>query len=101
MFLEIVADAGNVGCYLHAVCKANSRDFSDGRVWFLRSFGRNFSANSTLERRWEVNGAIFEHIEATRKCRRLRFASDFFSFSPYELVNCGHFVEGQTLPAIK
>src|SRR5688572_3446900 len=50
VFLKIVAFAWDICCNFHTVCKANSGDLSDSRVWLLWSLGCNLRAHTSLER---------------------------------------------------
>ncbi len=71
VFLEGVADAGNVGRHFHAVSQTDAGDFSDGGVRLSRGFGCNLGANAAFERSVKKNGVVFQYVERARQSRRL------------------------------
>jgi|SRR3989338_2215691 len=95
VFLEIVADTGNIGGHFHAVGQADTGDFPDSGVRFLGSFGGHFGGHAALEGRIEKDGAVFESIEGARQSDRLGLAADNLSFLLDQLIDGTH---TKTLP---
>ena len=86
VFLQVVAFAGNVCGDFHAVRKANTGDFSDGRVRFAGSLCRHASAGTALKRRRVEGRTIFERVETARERHCFRAPRFLFAALPRELI---------------
>lgn len=90
VFLQIVANSGNIGCHFHAVGEAHTRDFPKGGIRFFGSGRRNFHANAAFEGARGINRAVLNRIENPRHRGRLGFFLLDLSGPFFELVDSRH-----------
>ena len=90
MFLQVVANAWDIGSHFHTISQSDSGNFSNSGVWFLGSFGRHLGGYPAFEWRIEKDWAVLDGIETARQSDCLSFASNLFPFALYELIDGGH-----------
>jgi len=91
VFLQIVADSGDIGGHFHSISEPDSCDFSQGRIGLFGSNRRNLDAHPALERSGRFNRAILERVETPRQSRRFGFFLLDFSGPFFELVYGWHY----------
>ena len=63
-----------------------SKDLSNSRVRFLWSFGSNFGANASLERRRIKLRSVLNRVERAEECHRFWFSFRALATTFYELI---------------
>jgi len=88
VFLQVVADARDVGRRLDAICQAHPGDLAQRGIRLLWRNGFDNRAHSTLLRAVYVDWAHLKRIKAFLQYRGFGFVCFFFPAFSYQLVEC-------------
>lgn len=97
VLLKVVSHSRNVGGDFHAIGQANASNLTDSGVRLLRGLGRNFDANTALERSREKYRMILDRIEGTRQSHGLGLPLETLPIVFCQLIDCRHSLNSSPL----
>ncbi len=100
VLLEIVADSGDIGRSLKAVCESYSGDLTERGVRLLRACGRNLCADASFLRRGLICGNLLKRVESLLQNRCLGLVLGLAASILDKLIKGWHiFPPSLTIPA--
>ena len=83
VFLQVMANTGDISGNFHTIGKSDSGDFPQRRIRFFRSGSTNLNTDSAFKWTLGINRLILESVENILKSRRLGFFNRAFSGSSF------------------